>query len=257
MDLMLKGKVAMISGGSRGIGLCIARDLAAEGCHLVISARGKEGLKQAVEEINRQGGGRAMAFTGDVIQRGVPEAFLQETLAAHGGVDILVNNVGGAEPKRLPETTDDDWQKAFEQNLFQAVRLSRLVLPELKKRGGGSILNIASIAGRESGSAMTYNAAKAAMISFSKALAQETAKDNIRVNSLAPGSILFPGGVWERRIAAAPDGLRGFIASSLPFGRFGRPEEISAVAVFMVSPRASLVHGACWNVDGCQSRSNI
>ena len=90
----------------------------------------------------------------------------RRTLAAHGGVDILVNNVGGAEPKRLPETTDDDWQRAFEHNLFQAVRLSRLVLPEMKKRGGGSILNIASIAGRESGSAMTYNAAKAAMISM-------------------------------------------------------------------------------------------
>ncbi len=257
MELMLKDKVAMISGGSRGIGLTIARDLAAEGCHIVISARGEERLKQAVKEINSQDRGRAMAFTGDVTRKGVPEAFLRETLAAHGGVDILVNNVGGADPKLLMETTDEDWQKAFEANLFHAVRLSRLVIPEMKKRGGGSILNIASIAGRESGSAMTYNAAKAAMISFSKGLAQQTAKDNIRVNSLAPGSILFPGGVWERRIAEAPDGLRGFIASAMPYGRFGRPEEVSAVAVFMVSPRASLVHGACWNVDGCQSRSNI
>jgi 3-oxoacyl-[acyl-carrier protein] reductase len=257
MDLMLKGKVAMISGGSRGIGFSIARDLAAEGCHVVISARGEERLKQAVGEINRPGEGRVTAFPGDVTRKGVSEAFLRETLAAHGGVDILVNNVGGADPKLLLETTDEDWQKAFELNLFHAVRLSRLVIPEMKKRGGGSILNIASIAGRESGSAMAYNASKAAMISFSKALAQQTAKDNIRVNSLAPGSILVPGSVWERRIAEAPDGLRGFIASSLPLGRFGRPEEISAVAVFMVSPRGSLVHGACWNVDGCQSRSNI
>ena len=95
------------------------------------------------------------------------------------------------------------------------------------------------------------------MISFSKALAQQTAKDNIRVNSLAPGSIFFPGGVWDRRKAASPDGLQGFVEANMPLGRFGKPEEIANVAVFMVSPRASLVHGACWNVDGCQSRSNI
>jgi len=224
---------------------------------VAISARGKEELGRAVREIAAQGKGRAVGFAGDVTQKGVPEAFLQRTLEAFGGVDILVNNVGGSNPKPLLETTDEEWMEAFDFNLFHAVRLSRLVIPEMKKRGGGAILNVASIAGRESGSAMTYNASKAALISFSKALAQQTAKDNIRVNALAPGSILFPGGVWERRIAASPDGLRGWIASAMPFGRMGRPEEVSAVAAFMVSPRASLVHGACWNVDGCQSRSNI
>jgi 3-oxoacyl-[acyl-carrier protein] reductase len=104
---------------------------------------------------------------------------------------------------------------------------------------------------------MTYNAAKAALISFSKALAQQTGGDNIRVNSIAPGSILFPGGVWERRMEASADNLAGFVEANMPLGRFGKPEEVAAVAVFMVSPMASLVHGACWNVDGCQSRSNI
>ena len=118
-------------------------------------------------------------------------------------------------------------------------------------------MNIASIWGRESKGTMIYNATKASLISFSKALAQQVAKDNIRVNSLAPGSIWFPGGVWDRRVKEAPDGLRGFIDSELPLGRFGRPEEVSALALFMVSPRASLVHGACWNIDGGQSRSNI
>lgn len=257
MDLMLKDKVAMISGSSKGIGMYIARDLAAEGCHVVINGREKERVDQTVKEIASKGGGRVSGFVGDVTQKGVSESFLQSALTTFGGVDILVNNVGGSNPKTLLETTDEEWQKVFEFNLFHAVRMSRLVIPEMKKRGGGSILNIASISGRESGSAMTYNASKAAVISFSKALAKQTAKDNIRVNSLAPGSILFPGGIWERRIAEAPDGLRGFVASDMPYGRFGRPEEISVVAVFMVSPRASLVHGACWNVDGCQSRSNI
>jgi 3-oxoacyl-[acyl-carrier protein] reductase len=257
MDLMLQGKVAMVSGGSKGIGLHIARDLAAEGCHVAVSARGEKDLGQAVAEINGRGKGRAAGFAGDVTRPGVPEAFLKKALDAFGGVDILVNNVGGSDPKALLDTTEEDWLRVFEMNLFHAVALSRLAIPEMKKRGGGAILNVASIAGRESGSAMTYNASKAALISFSKALAQQVAKDNIRVNSLAPGSILFPGGVWERRIAASPDGLKSWIASAMPFGRMGRPEEVSAVAVFMVSPRASLVHGACWNVDGCQSRSNI
>ncbi|MFC1491160.1 SDR family NAD(P)-dependent oxidoreductase [Nitrospinota bacterium] len=254
---MLEDKVAMISGGSRGIGFHIARDLADEGCHVAISGRKEADLKRAADEIAELEKGKVVTFLGDMTQKSDCESFLGAAAGAFGGVDILVNNVGGSDPKSLLETTDEDWDVAFEFNLYNAVRLSRLVIPEMKKRGGGSILNIASIAGRESGSAMTYNASKAAMISFSKALSQQVAKDGIRVNSLAPGGVFFPGGVWERRMAAAPDGLKGFVESAMPLGRFGRPEEISAIAAFMVSPRASLVHGACWNVDGCQSRSNI
>ncbi len=257
MDLMLKDKVAMISGSGEGIGFYIAKDLAAEGCHVVVNARKEENIERATKIINEQSRGHAIGFLGDITEKGTPIAFFQKALGAFGHVDILVNNVGGSDPKSLTDTKDEDWQQAFEINLFHAVRLSRLVVPQMKGQGGGSILNIASIAGRESGSAMTYNAAKAALISFSKALAQQVAKDNIRVNSIAPGSILFPGGVWERRIAQSPDGLRGFVESNMPLGRFGRPEEVSAVAVFVVSPRASLVHGACWTVDGCMSRSNI
>ena len=257
MDLMLGGKAAMISGGSKGIGFHIASDLAGEGCHVAISGRTEPDLDDARERIAALGRGRVISFHGDMNRKEDCEAFLAAAAGEFGGVDILVNNVGGSDPKTLLETTDEDWVIAFEFNLYNAVRLSRLAIPEMKKRGGGSILNISSIAGRESGSAMTYNASKAAMISFSKALSQQVAKDNIRVNSLCPGSVLFPGGVWERRIAASPDGLKGWVESAMPFGRFGRPEEISVVATFMVSPRATLVHGACWTVDGSQSRSNI
>jgi len=257
VDLMLQDKVAMVSGGSRGLGYHIARGLAEEGCRVALSARGEERLGQAVSEINALGGGRAAGFCGDMTQAGVPEKFLAHALAQFGGVDILVNNAGASHPGSLLETTDELWRAAFDLNLLHAVRLCRLVIPEMKKRGGGAILNVASIYGRETGGVMTYNASKAALISFSKALAQQTAKDNIRVNSIAPGSILFPGGGWERRVQAAPDGLKGFIDSDLPLGRFGRPEELAAAAIFMVSPRASLVHGACWNVDGGQSRSNV
>ena len=257
MDLMLADKVAMISGASRGIGFHIAKDLVVEGCRVAISARGEERLGEALAELNALGGGRAAGFAGDVTREGVPEAFLRKAIDEFGGVDILVNNVGGSNPKAFPDVTDAEWREGFGFNLYHAVTLSRLAVPEMRKRGGGAILNVASIYGRESRGAMTYNASKAALISFSKGLAQQTAKDNIRVNSIAPGSILFPGGVWERRMDEAPDGLKGFIDAEMPLGRFGRPEELSAVAAFMVSPRASLVHGACWNVDGGQSRSNI
>ena len=257
MDLMLTDKVTLLSGGSRGIGFQIAKDLVSEGSHVVISARGEDQLMQAVDEINGQKKGRAVGFVGDVTRKGIPEAFVRKALDSFGGVDVLINSVGAGNPKVLLNSTDEDWQQSFELNLFTAVRLSRLIVPEMKKRGGGAILNIASIWGRESKGTMIYNATKASLISFSKALAQQVAKENIRVNSLAPGSIWFPGGVWDRRVKEAPDGLRGFINSELPFGRFGRPEEVSALALFMVSPRASLVHGACWNIDGGQSRSNI
>ncbi len=258
MDMMLEDNVAMVSGGSRGIGFHIARDLAAEGCHVIISGRGEKDLKDALDEIgNQKSSSRAASFRGDITEKGVPEKFLQETLDFFGGVDILVNNVGGSSPKTLIETEDEDWTQIFEFNLFHAVRMSRLVVPEMKKRGGGSILNIASIYGRESRGGMTYNASKSALIAFTKSLAKETAKVGVRVNSLCPGGILFPGGVWERRIADAPDGLQGFIDSDFPLGRFGGPEEVSSVAVLMSSPRGSLVHGACWTVDGGQSRSNF
>ncbi len=258
MDLQLAEKVAMVSGGSRGIGFHIARELAAEGCHVIISGRGEKDLKDAVDEIGSQkSSSRCASFRGDITEKGVPEKFVQEAIDFFGGVDILVNNVGEGSPKTLLESTDEDWDRVFGLTLFHAVRLSRLAIPEMKKRGGGSILNIASIYGRESGGSMTYNASKAALIGFSKSLAKETAKDNIRVNSLCPGGILFPGGRWAERVEAAPDNLQGFIDSEMPLGRFGRPEEVAAVAALMVSPRASLVHGACWTVDGGQSRSNI
>jgi 3-oxoacyl-[acyl-carrier protein] reductase len=141
--------------------------------------------------------------------------------------------------------------------LLPAIRASRLAVPQMRKRGGGAIIMIASIWGRESGGRMTYNAVKAAEISLAKSMAQQLARDGIRVNSVAPGSILFPGGSWHRRQQDDPEGIADFVRRELPFGRFGRPEEVGSVVAFLASPRASWISGASLTVDGCQSRSLI
>ena len=179
------------------------------------------------------------------------------TVDTFGGLDILVNNIGLGRGSDIVGTNDAEWHEAFDQTLFPAIRASRMAVPHLRRRGGGSIVVIASIWGRESGGRMTYNAVKAAEISLAKAMARQLAKDNIRVNSIAPGSIRFPGGSWDRRVQEDPDGMAELVRRELPFGRFGRPEEVGAVVAFLVSARASWISGACVPVDGCQSRSLI
>src|SRR5207237_4592457 len=154
-------------------------------------------------------------------------------------------------------TTDSDWQEAFDQTLFPAIRASRMAIPHMKSRGGGSIIMIASIWGRESGGRMTYNAVKAAEISLAKAMAQQLAPANIRVNSVAPGSIFVAGGSWHKRQQADPAGIADFIKRELPFGRFGRADEVANIVAFLASSRASWISGASIAVDGVQGRSNM
>jgi len=258
VDLQLTGKIAIVTGSSKGLGLACARSLVEEGCRVTICARGETALDAAANELRTIAGDAAIhAVKADVATTAGVEQVVAETVREFGGVDILVNNVGLAKGSDIVQTTDAEWQDALDQTLFPAVRASRLSVPEMRKRGGGSIVMIASIWGRESGGRMTYNAVKAAEISLAKAMAQQLARDNIRVNSVAPGSIRFAGGSWDRRVKEDPDGMADFVLRELPFGRFGRPEEVGAVVAFLVSPRASWISGASVPVDGCQSRSLI
>ncbi len=256
MDLGLTGRVAMITGASRGIGKAIASGLAAEGCRLSLCARGREDLDETARELQARGAD-VLASTLDVTDENAARRWFDETRDRYQGIDILVNNVGGSRPGGNLSASNDDWHRGFSLNFFSALDLCRLVAPAMQERKRGCVINIASIYGREWGGPMTYNAAKAAMISLSKEMARELAPHGVRVNSVAPGSILFPGGGWDRRQKEDPEGIAAFVKHELPAGRFGTPEEVADVVVFLASDRANWISGACINVDGCQSRSLI
>src|SRR5215470_10675026 len=256
MDLGLKGKVAMVTGASRGIGRAIALGLVAEGCQVSVCARGQEGVDALAKDIQERGG-NALALAVDVTKENDARRWVEETQKRFGRVDILINNVGGSRPGGNLAASSEDWRSGFALNFFSALDLCRFVVPLMHERRSGCVINIASIYGREWGGPMTYNAAKAAMISLSKEMARELAPQGIRVNSIAPGSILFPGGSWEKRQQENPEGIAAFVKAELPFGRFGKPEEVADVVVFLASNRAQWVSGACITVDGCQSRSLI
>ncbi len=257
MDLGLSGKVALITGGSRGLGRHAALALAGEGCKVSICARGDEALGQTVAELEELGI-QAVGVQADVTNEDDISRLFQETVNTLGPVDVLVNNVGGSRGPNFDAADDAAWEHTLQLNLFSSIRLSRLCLPSMKERGWGRIINISSIWGREQGGGLTYMAAKAALIAFSKHLAIEVASTGVTVNTVAPGSIAFPGGSWQRfQDTNPPEVVRDFVKNNLPMGRFGWPEPLGALVAFLASAQADLMTGTCINIDGGQSKSLI
>jgi NAD(P)-dependent dehydrogenase (short-subunit alcohol dehydrogenase family) len=253
LDLGLAGKIAVVTGASRGIGRSIALRLAAEGAHVGICGRTPETIERTLTELRAQNV-RAHAVVADVTQPGEVERFVDEVAAEMGGVDLAVANVGGSSGAELLMSSTEDWAKTFELNLFHAVRTIRASVPHMQSRGGGSAISIASISGWKPAPRAQYGAAKAGEIFLAGALAWELAPYRIRVNTVSPGSIMFAGGGWDRFRSAQPDRFAEFERREFPWGRLGSPEEIADVVAFVLSDRAAWINGANIPVDGAQGR---
>jgi 3-oxoacyl-[acyl-carrier protein] reductase len=251
VDLGIAGKVALVTAATRGIGLGIAQALASEGARVAIVARTESDVKRTAESL----GGLGIAV--DLMAEEGPRRAVEETVNGLGPIDILVNNLGLRAGSSWSDTGAKEFETAFAGNVTVSVRMSQLVLQGMLDRGWGRIVTITSVWGRETGGAPAYNAAKAAEISFTKSLAHEVAASGVTANSIAPGSILWPGGGWDRRQKADPAGIAEFVRHDMPIGRFGTVEEVASVVTFVCSMQASLVNGAVIAVDGGQSRSGI
>jgi 3-oxoacyl-[acyl-carrier protein] reductase len=248
MDLKLTGKIVLITGSSRGIGLATAKAFAAEGCRIMLSARSAEQLRDA-EAALRGAGTTVAAHSADVAR------LIDVTVAAYGGIDVLVNNVGGGGGgARIADSSDDDWRGALERNLIQTVRTMRLALLHMKGRPGAAVINIASISGWTPQVAMSgqYGAAKAALIFDTQRWALEFVPYGIRVNTVSPGSILVEGNGWDRYRLANPKYFGDYVRHGFPMGRLGTAEEVADVIVFAASPRAHWINGRNIPVDGLE-----
>jgi 3-oxoacyl-[acyl-carrier protein] reductase len=248
MRIDLAGKRAVVTGGSKGIGRSIALAFAEAGAAVSICARGRAALDATLAEI-RALGATAHAAACDLADKAQIPPYIAAAAQTLGGIDILVNNASGF------GTADDeaDWAKSLDIDLMATVRASHVAIPHIEQAGGGAILNISSISGyHASARSAPYAAVKAAVINYTMSQALMLAPKRIRVNAIAPGSIEFPDGIWDRRKSAQPQ-LYNTVLRSIPWGRLGHPEEVASAALFLCSSAASWVTGQTLTVDGGQT----
>jgi 3-oxoacyl-[acyl-carrier protein] reductase len=251
MNLELEGKAVLVTGGSKGIGQAIAYAFLDEGAKVGIVGRNLEDLESAQKE-------GMDIFQGDVTSERDRERVIKAFLEKFGTIDVLVNNAGGSNGSTVMETSMEQFEESMHLNFLSAVDFSKRAGEVMSENAdGGAIINISSIFGRESGGKPTYNASKAALISFTKSFGDEMIKKGVRVNGVAPGSILHETGNWKKRLEQDPDKIDAFVKEHISAGRFGTVEEVANVVVFLASEKASWVVGSTLNVDGGQSYSNF
>jgi NAD(P)-dependent dehydrogenase (short-subunit alcohol dehydrogenase family) len=257
MDLGLKGKAAVITGATQGIGLAVAEGLAREGVALLLCARGKERLLEVGKRLTEQFKIQVKGVCADVTNPAHIESLGIAADKEFGGVDIMINNAGTGSEETIMDAADEKWQSYWDLHVMAAVRMSRTMVPFMRARGGGVIINNASICAKQPlYYEPIYNVTKSALVMFSKCLASELIKDNIRVNTINPGLVLTPD--WrntarilgEKEGITAEDYLDRIAKQNTPIGRFATPEELANFFVFLCSPRASYCVGSTYYVDG-------
>jgi NAD(P)-dependent dehydrogenase (short-subunit alcohol dehydrogenase family) len=244
----LSGKAALVTGGSRGIGLAIGTALAGAGARVVLAARHRDEVEAAAHDLTESGGTEAIGIAANISKVDEVEALVQATEAAFGPIDILVNNAAtNVHFGPVLDADDGMWAKMVDTNLLSAVRLCRLVVPGMRSRQSGKIINITSVAGIQPGVGQgVYSALKAALIQLTKSLAQELGPDNIQVNAIAPGLVRTR---FARVLHETPS-IRSSVLRGTPLGRIGEPDDIAGAALYLASPAADFTTGAVLIVDG-------
>jgi 3-oxoacyl-[acyl-carrier protein] reductase len=257
VNLSLQNRVALVAGSSRGIGKAIAAAFLREGCRVCITGRSEARLSNTLAELQSEFSAQCViSFCGDLTLSAAVEQALNTAHERWNRLDVVVANIGSGSGKAGWELESEEWERLFQLNFWGSVKLAQSAIPLLAENRHGALLFIASIAGVEASPApLPYSAAKAALVNYSKNLAGQVAKLGVRVNCIAPGNILFPGGSWERHLANNKDKVMQMIDSSVPLARFGTPEEIAQLAVFLCSDAATFMTGACIKSDGGQTRS--